>query len=291
MAKRQKQSAVENVMNWISRLPWWVGFGMAAVIYGALHTVSSLPMPAAKTPEDIAQLATGAILRGLAYAGQFVLPFLCVMGALLSAVRRRERSHLPNDVGTANSSAQALQGMSWQAFEKLVGEGFRRRGYMVQEQGGNGPDGGVDLTLTKASETSFVQCKHWKALQVGVPVIRELYGVMAAHGASAGFVVTSGRFTQEATAFASGRNIRLIDGAALLQLIRETAIDRSPPPSIASGTLAACSTQAILPALSDPPCPKCGHAMIRRTAKRGVLAGQSFWGCSVYPSCRGTRHD
>jgi restriction system protein len=38
---------------------------------------------------------------------------------------------------------------------------------------------------------------------VGVDVVRQLYGLMAAHGATGGFVVTSGRFTDEATAFAN----------------------------------------------------------------------------------------
>jgi restriction system protein len=31
------------------------------------------------------------------------------------------------------------------------------------------------------------------------------------------------------------------------------------------------------------------HHMVRRTAKRGANAGGEFWGCTVYPTCRGTR--
>lgn len=33
-------------------------------------------------------------------------------------------------------------------------------------------------------------------------------------------------------------------------------------------------------------CPKCGNAMVLRTAKRGENAGTKFWGCSAYPRCR-----
>jgi restriction system protein len=33
-------------------------------------------------------------------------------------------------------------------------------------------------------------------------------------------------------------------------------------------------------------CPKCGGAMVLRTAKRGGNAGRQFWGCSSYPKCR-----
>ncbi|WP_200232711.1 topoisomerase DNA-binding C4 zinc finger domain-containing protein [Advenella mandrilli] len=36
-------------------------------------------------------------------------------------------------------------------------------------------------------------------------------------------------------------------------------------------------------------CPRCGSGMVRRTARRGSRAGRSFWGCSRYPTCKGTR--
>lgn len=38
-----------------------------------------------------------------------------------------------------------------------------------------------------------------------------------------------------------------------------------------------------------PSCPNCGSSMVRRTAKSGANAGNSFWGCSQYPACRGVR--
>ena len=37
-----------------------------------------------------------------------------------------------------------------------------------------------------------------------------------------------------------------------------------------------------------PPCPQCGKPMVVRTAKTGKNAGNSFWGCSGYPDCKGT---
>ena len=81
-------------------------------------------------------------------------------------------------------------------------------------------DGGIDMVLHREREKFFVQCKQWKAYQVGVSVVRELYGVMAAEGAAGGFVVTSGKFTPSAIDFAAGRNVVLIDGAILFDMIR-----------------------------------------------------------------------
>jgi len=36
-------------------------------------------------------------------------------------------------------------------------------------------------------------------------------------------------------------------------------------------------------------CPKCGSALVVRTARKGANAGESFLGCSCYPKCRYTR--
>lgn len=40
----------------------------------------------------------------------------------------------------------------------------------------------------------------------------------------------------------------------------------------------------------DLRCPRCGRMLVFRTAKRGARAGQSFYGCSGFPSCRYTRN-
>jgi predicted RNA-binding Zn-ribbon protein involved in translation (DUF1610 family) len=45
---------------------------------------------------------------------------------------------------------------------------------------------------------------------------------------------------------------------------------------------------AKIPASNDTAmvCPKCGNSMVLRTSKSGANAGNRFWGCSNYPSCR-----
>ena len=44
---------------------------------------------------------------------------------------------------------------------------------------------------------------------------------MTARGAAGGFVVTSGRFTEDAVSFAGGGKLTLIDGPKLLDVIRQ----------------------------------------------------------------------
>jgi four helix bundle suffix protein len=43
------------------------------------------------------------------------------------------------------------------------------------------------------------------------------------------------------------------------------------------------------PIVAAPFCPRCGKSMSLRTAREGTRAGTQFWGCSGYPTCRGTR--
>ncbi|MFN8529028.1 MAG: DUF2726 domain-containing protein [Anaerolineae bacterium] len=45
--------------------------------------------------------------------------------------------------------------------------------------------------------------------------------------------------------------------------------------------------QTTAPKSSKPVCPQCGGAMTLRTAQSGPKAGQQFWGCVNYPTCRG----
>ena len=64
--------------------------------------------------------------------------------------------------------------------------------------------------LRKNGDKYRVQCKQWRAVKVGEPVVRERYGAVQALGATGGIVVTSsGRFTPEALAFAKGRKLQL----------------------------------------------------------------------------------
>jgi restriction system protein len=282
MARRRRQSAAEDFVDVVALLPWWACLALALVSYLVLHQLAAPPKVAAVQPGQMADQITRSMVSAFAMAGQFLVPFFCLIAAVISFLGRRKREGLVADVA-GSTSAEALHGMSWKEFELLVGEAFRQQGYTVTEIGGGGADGGVDLVLRKGRETSLVQCKQWKATQVGVQVVRELFGVMAARGATGAFVVTSGSFTPDAIDFASGRNITLVDGRKLFGLIQQ-----------AKGSAAAM--RAAPPVWQPPPssqaapvCPKCSSEMVRRTAKKGVNAGAQFWGCSNYPTCKGTR--
>lgn len=341
MARRQKSSFAEDLAKLIALLPWWLGVALAAALYYVLSRYAQTPIPTgARNVAELGDVAGAQVLRAVAQFGQYVLPAICLIGAAISAWRRAKRRGLHAKVYRSDS-ASALEDMTWQEFEMLVGEGFRRQGYKVRETGGGGADGGVDLVLVRDREKTLVQCKQWKAMKVGVPVVRELFGAMAAEQASAGIIVTSGDFTKEARAFASGRNLRLLNGRALVELIRQgrlapmaepTAAPAPAGKSVAGSTadndkgnaanaqhkmqdlpmlvdvdrqttplpsdvpqlleFAPRAASTNYPAVQDmyaPRCPVCDREMRMRSARKGGSAGSMFWGCSNFPTCRGTR--
>lgn len=274
---RRRTSPAEDVAELVSLMPWWIGVVLALASYVLFHWAANRPL-ASPVPGQLAQSVLPSLWKGLASALQYIAPLLCLFGAAMSWRRRRERRSLVRD-SAANRTPEGLQHLTWREFEKLVGEVFRMQGYEVAETGAVGGDGGVDLVLRKDRETYLVQCKKWKAYKVGVETVRELHGVMAARGATGGFVVTSGRFTREAMQFANGLNIRLIDGAELYARITKVANPAEPQ----------APSAAPVPEEVPPGCPLCRSRMVRRTAKKGARAGQAFWGCTGYPQCRGTR--
>jgi restriction system protein len=269
----------------VSWMPWWCGVALALVSYFLLsYYVTQIVEVVPPGPGQAAHVVTDTLLKFCGTLGQYLLPPLFLSGALVSAFRQRRRAKLLANAAVSPVTA-SLVAISWQEFEILVGEAFRLRGYRVVENGGGGPDGGIDLVLHKSGETFLVQCKQWKAFKVGVQVVRELFGVMAAKGATGGFVVTSGKFTDEAKGFAKGRNIDLIDGPALHAMIRESRHALEEGNGVAS-TLEQPHANNDTPL---PTCPVCSRTMILRKAKRGTNVGQEFWGCAEWPMCKGIR--
>lgn len=277
---RKKSSPFEDLIEVASKLPWKAGITLALVSYLGFHFLASLPPPSfvASDLKSYGQTLGNSVGRQLLITIssflQYIVPFAFVIGSGISFFKRRRQSELHGFV--ANSpSRSTLESISWQEFEGLTAEVFRRKGFRVVERGGNGPDGGVDLELRVGKDKYLVQCKQWKVFKVGVATVRELYGVMAAEGAVGGFVVASGEFTEDAKRFADGRAIELVSTEFVLALIGDTNSQDHPRVSVQA----------------NPSCPKCGSLMVRRTAKRGENVGSSFWGCSRYPGCRGVREN
>ncbi len=208
---------------------------------------------------------------------------MLVIWLLAEVPKLRQRRLLDRQQGW-----ETIRALTWQQFEQLVAEAYRRRGYRVELVDRPAGDDGVDVVLRDDRGHWLVQCKHYKARRVGVRPVRELLGVVASEGAVGGIVVTAGSFTPDAQAFARDNAIELVDGPQLADLVQE-ARESAEEPATAPVEPTPAPAASADDAATAPVCPACGSPMVRRTARRGDHAGSAFWGCSTFPKCRGTR--
>jgi restriction system protein len=209
MAKR-KQSGIKVVAS----MPWPMGIVLGLIAYIAIRHGIGWYFGAVNNPytSGLGKLAATGIYAPLGW----ILLAGCWIAALVSFIGRRSRRQLLDK----QTGIDSLRQMSWRQFEQLAGEAFRRQGYTIEETGLGGPDGGIDLILRKNGLTTLVQCKQWQNRQVGVTVVREMYGLLMHHKAAAVKIVALGDYTNDAYSFAQGKPIELIHGGELIATVR-----------------------------------------------------------------------
>src|SRR5258708_32926801 len=102
---------------------------------------------------------------------------------------------------------------------------FRREGWTVCETGrSDGPDGNIDLELSRDGQRVIVQCKRWNSWSVGVDEIRGFAGTLMREGlnGSAGLYVTLSDFTEQARAEAQTIGLTLVDNRDLFARVEKT---------------------------------------------------------------------
>lgn len=198
-----------------------------------------------------------------------VIAFFLLIGSLLSFYLMLKRRRLVS----AQTGMDSIKSLSWRQYEDLITEAYKRNGYSVVREPVDGSDQGIDIIVARDGVTVLIQCKQWKARKVGVRLVRELFGVLHAANANEAHIVTTGYFTNEAMQFAEGKQIKLIYGGKLLDLISMAQKNLSGDSNIEE---------------TAPTCLKCCSEMLMKTAKRGKYTGRDFWGCSRFPDCRET---
>lgn len=187
----------------------------------------------------------------------------------------------------SNHAFDYMKELNDEEFEKLIAMIFKQRGYSVSEKR-NKDNHAVDVVLHMNNIATLVQYKHWREHHVDATSIEELYSIMDDEEAQHGIVITSGIFADEALDFALGKALMLINGVDLSKMVE--VLSASKEERIASFEEQIEESieekKSEMPEL-EPLCPICSSKMIKRTAKKGKNAGNTFWGCSQFPNCRG----
>lgn len=237
------QSAFDRVLlNFLGRISGWTASLLAVVLYVGIGLALPLSL-GAPSYELISLNVAGSTTAAVVLLGWLL--------KRIAAGQRRNLLEWTTDLRRLNSTE----------FEWLVGEVFRREGWNVRETGRtDGPDGNIDLILTKGTERVIVQCKRWTAQAVPVDEIRRFLGTLMREkmDAKGGMFVTLSDFNDQAKQEAESAGLLLVDNRDLFARIEK--VRRSEP------------------------CPVCHLPMVLNKSKYG------WWLRCTTAGCRGKRN-
>ncbi len=169
--------------------PWWISALVGAGLFG------------------IAQLAFPPVAPFVA------LPFLVISAYV---AYRQLRTVSP---GKVEERLQALRELSWEPFNAIVTDAYRRNGYEVAPVNKSS----FDFTLTKQGRVTLLQCRRWKVKQLGAGPLEDLVKAVASEDAHNAICVCAGDFTPRAREFVAGKPVSLVHGIELAALVGKIA--------------------------------------------------------------------
>lgn len=238
-------------------IPLVLGSAALVVIFLLIRQAFKFGAP---TPLGATTIVSGNVVRRAALVSDILPP----------ALPRAEPYREPKRI---LSIEEKLEHIDWFQFEKVVAMLYSARACKVERRGGANPDGGIDLIVQSQSGPFAVQCKYWKACEVGVRQVREFLGALQDARILKGVIVSIKGFTNPARELAARHNIELIGKSNLLEMLNDARFT----PHIRE-------INAIMNS-DEKRCPRCERQMAKRTSSKD---GNKFWGCSGYPRCRYT---
>jgi hypothetical protein len=111
-------------------------------------------------------------------------------------------------------------------FEDLIEQLLIRMGFATEGRK-SAADGGIDIVAVSGQPLLggryIIQCKRYTS-SVSSPIVRDLYGVVMAERANKGILITTSAFTSDAIEFAREKQIELIDGVRLIDLLEKHSL-------------------------------------------------------------------
>lgn len=91
MARRERSSPAEDLLDIMSMLPWWISLLIGLVSYFVLHSFAEAPL-IQQAPTSAVELANSVgpmMRRTMCQYFQYIIPVISVFAALISAFKRR----------------------------------------------------------------------------------------------------------------------------------------------------------------------------------------------------------
>ena len=315
MARRKAKGPLSALVGLVGTLPPLAGLALAAFSWAAVHWLATLPTDALPLQSPSARIA-GAYFHGLALGGQYVLPAVFVLAALISMLSRarrapprlavpdepplrREEAPEPRNehdiyrmwagdwddapeathgkVDTSTWTLALLRSLEWKRFEELCAAYFQQLGFRTRMTPA-GPDGGVDIHLLADESGKSAVLVQCKAWSSYDVGVKAVRELLGVMTAEG---VAEGVFVTTGRYTQAARDF--VAGREIVLIDGPDLLEKIR--LLHDDRQRALLAIATAGDFTRPTCPSCGVKMVRRIAR---ASGDAFWGCPNFPGCRTT---
>lgn len=183
------------------RSPWWVSLALGA----ALALVAAAFVPDPYRPIGVLS----------------ALPFI-----VIAAIAAWRQTKLPSPARVL-ATRQAVSGMAWGDFAKLLEQAFARDGYSVQR----GTRDAVDFEIERSGRRMLVCARRWKSARTGLEALRVLQAAREDIGVPDALYIGLGELTDTARPFAAQHRIAIWRAEELALALRGMVLPKLAPAS------------------------------------------------------------
>lgn len=321
---RQRTSPIEDTIILASKLPWYVNILLAIIAYGILHGMATAPIPTISSAGQMHKAVNGSLFKVFALFGQYVLPFVFGMAAVLSGIKEAKTKKAKQ---TIKESIQRQQNKIFTPPKPSTVSQRQEPSPIPQiyEQIITTEPQEIIKSIPEQLTAEVLREIEWKRFETLCSELLNTLGYVAIetdYGPDGGIDITVRRNGEyepfgivQCKAWSSNvkeTEIRDLLGTMTKHqynqgMLMTTSEFTSNAREFAKGTKVTLVTgdmivskvnrlpdedrKKLLSKILDgdyktPTCPKCGIKMNLKTATKGPQAGKNFWGCPNYPKCR-----
>lgn len=127
----------------------------------------------------------------------------------------------------------AVRSLSWDGYQALIADIFRRKAFEVFPPPSSGADLDViDMVVDRDDRRMLVNCQLRNIEEVPLAAVTEMSSVVYNYSVAGAYLITDGHFEPQATEYAEGAGIVLIDADALVDLVVETTLVDERKPTV-----------------------------------------------------------
>jgi GAF domain/Restriction endonuclease len=180
------------------------------------------PPPPAPEPEPVAAPAPAPRARPSPKRDHHRVGWRARVQSRMTRVRQQREE---DEARYRSEILAAIRNLSWDGYQALVADIFRRKAFEVLPPPAEGTDLDViDLVVDRDGQRMLVNCQLRGEMDIPIEAVTEMATVVYNYSVAGAYLIADGSFAPEAGGAAQSSGIVLIDGNALIDLTIETTL-------------------------------------------------------------------